>query len=345
MSIAHTIGIDISKSVFQIHGVNATGTPVLTRKVPRAKFAETMASLPPAFVGLEACASSHYWSRRLEAFGHTVRLINPAFVKPYVKSQKNDARDAEAICEAVSRPNMRFVPKKSLEQQDLQAVHRIRSRLIKERTALVNQIRGQLAEYGIVVACGIHRIRRALPSLLDSPELTPRAELLFRELYEELRALDRRIEDKDQEVLRFARADDRCRRLMTMPGIGPMTATALVMSVGNGAEFHNGRHLAAYLGLVPRQHSSGGREHLGRITKRGDRYVRTLLIHGARSVAIRTRRSDGAMRTWVKDLIDRRGLNHANVALANKMARQAWVILAKQTDYRPLEVAGEAPDG
>lgn len=333
------IGVDLSKSVFQIHGATIDGRVVLKQRVGRDVFAKTMATIPSACVGMEACASSHYWSRRLEELGHTVRLINPAFVKPYVKSQKNDAHDAEAICEALSRPSMRFVPRKSLLQQDLQAQHRVRARLVKERTALVNQIRGLLGEYGIVVARGIHKLRKSLTSLCESPELTPRAKTLFRELNDEFRHLDARIAAKDHDINGFAQADESCRRLLTMPGIGPMTATALVMSVGNGADFKNGRHMAAYLGLVPRQHSSGGHDRLGRITKRGDRYTRTLLIHGARCIATRADRLRGRRGVWLRDLIERRGFNLACVALANKMARQAWVILNKQTDYLSSPIA------
>jgi transposase len=333
------IGIDLSKSVFQIHGATAHGGTVLTRKVGRGEFAEVMATLPAARVGMEACASSHYWARRIEELGHEVRLINPAFVKPYVKSQKNDAHDAAAICEALSRPTMRFVPRKSLLQQDLQALHRVRSRLVKERTALVNQIRGLLGEYGIVVAKGIQKLRKSLGPLCESPELTPRARILFFDLNEEFRQLDERITARDRDIWAFAEADERCQHLLTMPGIGPMTATALVMSVGDGSDFKNGRHLAAYLGLVPRQHSSGGRDRLGRITKRGDRYTRTLLIHGARCIALRADRAKGSRGVWIRDLIERRGFNLACVALANKMARQAWVILRTQTDYRPFPIA------
>ncbi len=340
------IGVDLSKSVFQIHGATIEGRTVFKQKIGRGAFAETMAALPSACVGMEACASSHYWSRRLEDLGHTVRLINPAFVKPYVKSQKNDAHDAEAICEALSRPSMRFVPRKSLLQQDLQAQHRVRARLVKERTALVNQIRGLLGEYGIIVSRGIHKLRKSLPSLCESPELTPRATTLFQELSDEFRQLDARISIKDREIKDFAQADEACRRLLTMPGIGPLTATALVMSVGNGADFKNGRHMAAYLGLVPRQHSSGGHDRLGRITKRGDRYTRTLLIHGARCIAMRADRTKGRRDVWIRDLIERRGFNLACVALANKMARQAWVILNRQTDYQPSPIANsEHQDG
>jgi transposase len=330
-----TIGIDISKSIFQLHGVDRNGRRTFQQKVRRAQFIHTLSGLPPALIGMEACASSHYWSRRITELGHQVKLINPAFVTPYVKSQKNDAHDAEAICEAVSRPSMRFVPCKSIEQQDIQALHRVRTRLVKQRTALVNQIRGLLGEYGLVAPRGIQKIRKLLPELIEDDQLSARSQLLFTELRDEFLTLDERIDGKDQELRELAQSRSDCERLMTIPGIGPLTATAIVMSVGRGTEFKNGRHMAAFIGLVPRQHSTGGRNRLGHITKRGDRYLRTLLIHGARSLAMQTYRGSNAPNTWLRNLIERRGFNLACVAMANKMARQAWCVLTSGGEYQP----------
>ena len=330
-----TIGIDISKSIFQLHGVDRNGRKTFQQKVRRAQFIHTLIDLPPALIGMEACASSHYWSRRITELGHQVKLINPAFVTPYVKSQKNDAHDAEAICEAVSRPSMRFVPCTTLEQQDTPALHRVRTRLVKQRTALVNQIRGLLGEYGLVAPRGIHKIRKLLPELIEDGQLSVRSQLLFTELRDEFLTLDERIDGKDRELRDLAQSHSDCERLMTIPGIGPLTATAIVMSVGRGTEFKNGRHMAAFIGLVPRQHSTGGRDRLGHITKRGDRYLRTLLIHGARSLAMQTYRGSNAPNTWLRNLIERRGFNLACVAMANKMARQAWCVLTSGGEYQP----------
>ena len=329
-----TIGIDISKSIFQLHGVDRNGRKTFQQKVSREHFIHTLSDIPPALIGMEACASSHYWSRRITELGHQVKLINPAFVTSYVKSQKNDAHDAEAICEAVSRPSMRFVPCKSIEQQDIQALHRVRTRLVKQRTALVNQIRGLLGEYGLFAPRGIHKIRKLLPELIVDGRLSVRSRMLFTELRDEFLTLDGRIDDKDRELRDLAQSHSDCKRLMTIPGIGPLTATAIVMSVGRGTEFKNGRHMAAFIGLVPRQHSTGGRNRLGHITKRGDRYLRTLLVHGARSLAMQTYRRPNAPNTWLKNLIDRRGFNLACVAMANKMARQAWCVLTSGAEYQ-----------
>ena len=268
--------------------------------------------------------------------GHTVRLISPQFVKPYVKGNKNDSRDAEAICEAVSRPHMRFVPLKPVESQDIQAIHRLRSRLIKERTALVNQIRGLLAERGIVIAQGITRLRKQLPVIVGDGEneLTPLSREVMRELYAELVALDERITRADAMVHRVFTQSAACQKLAQVEGIGPVVATALVAAVGNAQEFANGRHLAAWLGLVPRQSSTGGKERLLGISKRGDRYLRTLLIHGARATVHRARRKTDARSRWILSVEQRRGKNIAAVAIANKNARIAWALLTSDAGYR-----------
>ena len=331
-----TLGIDLAKQVFQLHGVDARGHVVVQKRVSRSKLRETVAQLPPCLIGMEACSSAQYWAREFEKLGHTVKLISPQFVKPYVKGNKNDSRDAEAICEAVARPHMRFVPLKTVESQDSQAIHRMRSRLIKERTALVNQIRGVLAERGIVIAQGLSRLRKQLPTIVEdlSNELTPLGREVRRELYDHLVALDERVSRAEGLVQRVFTQSVACQKLAQVEGIGPVVATAVVAAVGNAREFPNGRHLAAWLGLVPRQHSTGGKERLLGISKRGDRYLRTLLIHGARATVHRARRKTDARSRWIQNLEQRRGKNIATVAIANKNARIAWAPLTSDAEYR-----------
>jgi transposase len=285
---------------------------------------------------MEACSSAYYWARELQQLGHTVKLISPQFVKPYVNGNKNDSRDAQAICEAVARPHMRFVPLKTVESQDIQAIHRMRSRLIKERTALVNQIRGLLAERGIVIAQGITRLRKQLPAIVEdlNNALTPLGREVIRELYEELVAVDQRVRRADHMVQRVFTQNAACQQLAKIEGVGPVVATALVAAVGNAREFANGRHLAAWLGLVPRQCSTGGKERLLGISKRGDRYLRTMLIHGARATVHRARRKSDARSRWIRSLEQRRGKNIATVAIANKNARIAWALLTTEAEYR-----------
>jgi transposase len=330
------LGIDLAKNVFRLHGVDAEGRPVLRKQLRRAQLLPFMRQLTPCLVGLEACHSAHYWGRELEKLGHAVRLMNPRFIKPYLKGEKNDANDAAAICEAVSRPSMRFVPVKNPAQQDIQALHRVREQLIRNRTALVNQARGLLGENGIVVAQGIGRLRQALPSLLEDPD--NRLSGLFREMLgemaERLRWLDDRCRRYEQRIEQLFRTDERAQRLGQIEGVGPFAATALLAAVGNAREFKSGRELAAWLGLVPRQHSSGGRNVLLGISKRGDRYLRTLLIHGARSaLRVAERRSDPRS-IWACRLKLRRGPNVAAVALANKNVRVMWAMLTRGEDYR-----------
>jgi transposase len=332
----NTIGLDIAKNVFQVHGIDQKNKVVLQRAIKRDKLLPFFANLKPCLIGIEACASSHYWKRQLEALGHEVKLMNPEYVMPYVKSHKNDAHDAEAICEAVTRPNMRFVPGKSVEQQDVQMIHRVRTRLVKQRTALVNQIRGLLGEYGLIVPIGVAAVRRCLPQFLEDAEneLTPLSREIFSDLYTQLTTLDEQLGAYDDKIKITAKNSEACQRLITIPGVGPVVGTALLMSVGDGKEFKNGRHMAAWLGLVPRQHSSGGKNRLLGISKRGDRYVRYLLIHGARAVAYRVQKNPEHKNQWMYKLIQRRGFNKAVVALANKMARQAWVVLTKGDQYK-----------
>jgi transposase len=331
-----TLGIDLAKQVFQLHGVDERGHVVVQKRVSRSKLRQTIAQLPPCLIGMEACSSAQYWAREFQKLGHTVKLISPQFVKPYVKGHKNDSRDAEAICEAVSRPNMRFVPLKTVESQDIQAIHRMRSRLIKGRTALVNQIRGVLAERGIVIAQGITKLRKQLPVIVDdlTNELTPLSREVLRELYAELVALDERVSRADDLVQRVFTQSAACQKLAQVEGIGPVVATALVAAIGNAWEFTNGRHLAAWLGLVPRQHSTGGKERLLGISKRGDRYLRTLLIHGARATVHRARCKTDSRSRWIQSLERRRGKNIATVAIANKNARIAWALLTSDAEYR-----------
>lgn len=286
---------------------------------------------------MEACGGAHYWARAMGKLGHEVRLMSPQFVKPYVKTNKNDYNDAEAVCEAVGRANMRFVPVKTVEQQDIQAIHRIREQLIKSRTAQANQIRGLLGEYGIVIPKGLRQVRGRLPGILEDAEngLTFRARRFLSDLVARVRELDEHIKTYDKEIQELFKEDERSQRIEKVEGIGPVVATAIVAAVGNGTFFKDGRQLSAWLGLVPRQHSTGGRERLLGISKRGDRYIRTLLIHGARSVVRYAQRKTDPRSRWINGLKARRGTNAAAVALANKNARIIWALLSKGEAYRP----------
>ncbi|HYL89949.1 MAG TPA: IS110 family transposase [Burkholderiales bacterium] len=323
------VGIDLAKSVFQIHGVDRRGKVLLRKQLKRAQVTEFFAKLSPCLIGMEACASAHHWARKLQSFGHTVRLIAPQFVKPYVKSNKNDVADAEAICEALLRPNMRFVAVKTIEQQALLSLHRARQGFVKARTAQANQIRGLLSEYGVVIPQGIGHVTRRVPELIEdaSNELPGLFRMLIDRLLEHLKALDEQVEQLEAQIKAWHHDNEASRKLERIPGVGPLTATALVASMGDAKSFDNGRQLAAWLGLVPRQRSSGGKPTLLGISKRGDSYLRTLLIHGARAViraAQRKRTNSG----WLHELLKRRNPNVAAVALANKNARIAWALLA-----------------
>jgi transposase len=317
--------------------VDAHGPVVLKKRLVRTKVLAFLAGLAPCLIGLEASGSSHYWARELTKLGHTVQLISPQFVKPYVKGNKNDPNDAAAICEAVSRPHRRFVPMKSVAQQDMQALHRLRERQIKARTALVNQIRGLLAEDGIVMPQGVAQVRHKLPFLLAEAEngFTMDAREWLQALADELRALDQRIQETNTRIQRTFESHEACQRLAQLDGIGPLTATALVAAVGEASPCKNGREFAAWLGLVPRQHSTGGKPLLLGISKRGDRSLRKLLIHGARAVVRTVEGKQDVRSRWLQGLIVRRGKNRAGVAQANKTARIAWVLLAKGERYRP----------
>ena len=331
-----TIGLDLAKSVFQVHGVNAQGHTVLTRQLRREQLSAFFAKLPPCLIGMEACASAHHWARLLRDQGHDVRLIAAQFVKPYVKSNKNDAADAQAICEAVTRPSMRFVAIKSVEQQAVLSLHRAREGFVKARSAAANQIRGLLAEFGLILPQGIAHVTRRVPALLESALARlpgPFVELI-RTLVEHLRALDTQVQALERAIVHGHRANPVSQRLAQLPGIGPITASALAASVGDPRLFKNGRQLAAWLGLVPRQHSSGGKATLLGISKRGDGYLRKLLLLGAQSVLIRAR-AQADRTTWLGQLLVRRPLNVVAIALANKNARIAWALMAHDTPYDP----------
>ncbi len=331
-----TMGLDLAKNVFQLHGVDGYGKVALRKQLKRAQVLAFFANLPPCLVGLEACAGAHYWARELIKLGHDARLISPQFVKPYVKGNKNDANDAEAICEAVSRPRMRFVPLKSIEQQDIQMLHRVRSGLVKERTAQANRLRGLLSEYGIVIGQGLAQLRKRLPEILDTADngLTMVARQLFADLQQQLIALDKQVSSYGEKILVLHRSSSVSKTLGGVPGIGPITATALLASLGNGKAFDKARQVPAWLGLVPRQDSSGGKPRLLGISKRGDTYLRTLLIHGARAVVKAAANKNDAQSRWINDLVKRRNANIAAVAVANKNARIAWALLTRTDSYR-----------
>jgi transposase len=331
-----TIGIDLAKNVFQVHGVDSHGRAVLRKQLKRVQLLPFFSNLPAALIGMESCCGSHYFARQLEALGHTVKLIAPQFVKPYVKSNKNDANDAEAICEAVARPNMRFVPAKSMEQQAVLMLHRVREGFVRERTAQVNQIRGLLMEFGIVFPKGLILARTRVPEILaqETERLPMRARELFRRLLDHFRELDRQVKEMEEQIKDWHREDPRSQRLQHVSGIGFLTASAIVASVGDARAFKNGRQMAAWLGLVPRQYSSGGKQILRGISKRGDMYLRKLLVLGARAVMQHPKAEPGAEPTWIDRLLARRGTNVVAVALANKNARIAWALLAKDCEYR-----------
>lgn len=329
------IGIDLAKAVFHVHGVDGHGKKVLSRQLRRHQLLSFFANLGKCLIGMEACGSSHYWARKLTELGHEVRLMAPQLVKPYVKGNKNDANDAEAICEAVSRPNMRFVPVKSVEQQDILALHRVRSELVRQRTAKANQIRGLLAEYGVVVMQGIGQLRRAVPVILDTVDngLSADFRLILMGLREDLAYLDERVSVLDRSIQKLATHNAEARRLQTLRGVGPITATALVAALGDGHQFKRGRDASAWVGLVPGQHSTGGKDRLLGISKRGDTYLRTLLIHGARAVVKASKDKQDGLSRWVQSLCARRNKNIATVAVANKTMRMAWALLTQGTEY------------
>jgi len=330
------LGIDLAKSVFALHGVGQSGKPELVRpRVGRDQRLELVAALPPCLIGMEACSGAHHWARQFQALGHTVRLMAPKFVAPYRLSGrrgKNDAADAAAICEAVQRPNMRFVPIKSEQQQSVLCLHRTRQGFVTERTATYNRIRGLISEFGIVLPLKVERLRVQIRAHLD--QLPPWALRCVTDLLEHATELERRIEEYDHILKQMAREDGQARALMRLPGIGPATASALVASVGNGHDFSNGRQVAAWLGLVPGQYSSGGKTRLGRITKAGDAYLRSLLLMGARAILSGLGEKQDRFSRWARSLVERRGYWKAAVAIAAKNARLAWAVLHYGDQFR-----------
>lgn len=330
-----TIGLDLAKSVFQVHGVDARGKPTLKKQLRRDQVVAYFANLPRCLVGIEACGSAHHWARKLQSQGHTVKLMAPQFVKPYVKTNKNDAADAEAICEAVARPNMRFVPAKNVEQQAVLALHRVRQSFVKARTAQANQIRGLLAEFGLIIPKGIAHIARRVPELIEdgANELPGSFRQLMQRLVDHLKQLDRQVDELEDRIRGWHRSNELSSKLEKIPGIGPITASALVATVGDAKSFDNARQMSAWMGLVPRQSSTGGKTTLLGISKRGDAYLRTLLIHGARSV-VRTAENRRVRDEWLIQLQQRRTHNICAVALANKNARTAWALLARDREFR-----------
>ena len=336
MQTISTIGLDIAKSVFQVHGVDAAGQVAVRRQLKRRHVLAFFQKLPPCLVGIEACASSHYWSRELQALGHTVRLMPPAYVKPYVKRQKNDSADAEAICEAVTRPNMRFVPTKTVEQQSCLVLHRTRHLFIRQQTSVINSIRAHLAEFGIVAPVGRRGVEQLLEIVADAndvrvPEV---ARACIAALGVQLRALKAQILELDRRILAWHRSSEVSRRLDHIPGIGPALATALVASITDPKVFRSARDFSAWIGLVPKQNSSGGKEKLGSISKRGDRYLRSLFTAGALAV-IRYAKIHGTKhRPWLAALLARRPTKVAAIALANKIARIAWALMTRGERYK-----------
>ena len=335
MGEVSTIGLDIAKSVFQVHGVDSDGAVVIRKRVTRAKVLEFFAALPPCLIGIEACPSAHHWSRELQALGHTVRQMPPSYVKAYLKRSKNDANDAAAICEAVTRPSMRFVPIKSGQQQSGLMLHRSRQLLVRQRTMLSNAIRGHMAELGIISAKGRNGTAELLKMLSnrENDRIPAAARFSLEILARQYVALTAEIGAIEKRIHAWHRSCEESRRLEAIPGVGPIVATALVAEVGDWKAFSSGRNLAAWIGLVPRQHSTGGKERLGGITKQGNRYLRWLLVTGAMAV-IRYARQHGTKRIWLARMLERRPIKVAAVALANKIARMAWAMMVRGERFK-----------
>lgn len=328
------LAIDVAKSVFQLHGNDDLGNCVYKKRLSRVRLLETVVNIPPCTIVMEACGSANHWARQFQSLGFEVKLISPQFVKPFVKGNKNDQNDAEAIAEAASRPQMRFVPIKSLEQQDIQSLHRIRERYVQDRTQVANQIRGLLGEYGVVIKQGIASVRNKLPDILEDAEnqLTFKIRHFLQNLLDDLKHLDKRVKAYDLEVKEIYKSSEIAQRLGEIEGVGPITATA-ILSLGDLSTFKNGRHFSAFLGLVPKQGSSGDKQRLGGISKRGNTYIRTILIHGARSVLLQIAKKTDVKAQWIKQLLDRRGHNRTCCALANKMARIIWALATSGEKY------------
>ena len=335
-----TIGLDLAKQVFHVIGCDQQGKVVCKKMLKRRQVLKFFANLAPCLVAMEACASAHHWARQLVFLGHNVKLIPPQHVKAYLRGNKNDYNDALAIAEAVSRPQMRFVEIKTEAQQDVQALHRLRERRLQERTALSNQLRGLLAEYGLILPKGINVMRRQLPELLEDGAngLSDLFRRLLAQGYQQFLELDAHIEVYDEELKRYSRQSEACQRLQTIPGFGPVVGSGFLSHVATGESYRHGRDVSASIGLVPRQHSSGGKELLLGISKRGNRYLRCLLIQGARAVVYQAANKDDPLSRWINRIKDRRGINRAIVAYANKMARIGWAVLRYKTIYQPASV-------
>jgi len=333
-----TIGLDLAKNVFHVICCNEHGKVIRKKMLRRKEVILFFTQISPCLVGMEACSGAHYWAHQFTALGHQVKLIPAQFVKPFVQGNKNDYNDALAIAEAVVRPNMRFVTPKTTAQQDLQALHRLRERRLQERTALCNQVRGLLTEYGLVLPQGVNVIRRSIPALLEDAEngLSDLFRQLLAQCYQQLQELDEHIAFYTQTLEIQNQRDEACQRLQTIPGFGPIIASVFYATVGDGSAFQRGRDVSASLGLVPRQHSSGGTNTLLGISKRGDSYLRSLLVHGARSVVLHAQRKDDRLSCWINKIRSERGYNKASVALANKLARIGWAVLSQQTVYRAV---------
>ena len=331
-----TVGIDLAKNVLQIHGADENGKPLVRRQLKRNQVMTYFANLEPCLIGMEACGSAHHWARQLQRLGHEVKLISPQFVKPFVKTNKHDAADAEAICEAVTRPTMRFVPIKNVEQQAMLSLHRAREGFIGDRTATVNRIRGLMSEFGLVIPQGIGHVRSKVPELIEDAtnELPGMFRGLIDQLLEHLKWLDKQIDQIESQINTWHRNNADSQRLAEIPGIGVITATALIAMIGNGRNFKSGRELAAWIGLVPRQHSTGGKQTLLGISKRGDAYLRRLLVHGARALAYYARKKADS-NNWLYKVINRKHMNIAVVAQANKTTRIVWALLAHGREFRP----------
>lgn len=332
----NVVGIDIAKRIFHLVGLDDRGKIILRKRLMRGEVMAFMAKLPRVTVGMEACGGSHYWARQLREQGHEVKVMAPQYVKPYVKTNKNDLRDAEAIAEAVTRPSMRFVPIKEVEHQDIQALHRVRERLMGARTALVNEMRGLLGEYGIVLPQGVNAFRKGVLEKLEAEQakLTSLSQEIFSKLFDELVKLESALAFYDDKLEAMSHSHPECQRLLTIPGIGPITATALIAAISDVDVFTNGRHFSAWLGLVPKQHSTGGQTRLLGISKRGDSYWRKLLIHGARATLRWARTKTDRRSQWIRGLLERRGWNRTAVAVANKNARIIWALLRRGGVYR-----------
>lgn len=338
MSVS-AIGIDLAKNTFSLHGVDEHGKVFLKKTVSRNKLILTLANVPPCLIGMEACSGSHYWAREISKLGHDVRIMAPKFVIPYRKGGKNDNNDAAAICEAVTRPDMRFVPAKSAEQQAVLSLHRVRQGLITQRTALINQLRGLLTEFGVVIPKGRHQTHDYVPDILEDGEngLPPLARELINDVWQRYRATCEEVLSADRKISALARESEQASRLLTIPGVGELVATAMVASV-DPKQFENSRQVAAWLGLTPRQYTTGGHIRLGRITKQGDNYLRMCLVHGARAVIANLRDKQDKVSCWIRELVARRGYKRAIVAVAARNARLIWTLLVKQEDYRLLPV-------